>query len=56
MGHGRRRISAIADELKETGVKKIAPSHCTGDDAIQLLKACWQNDFIDAGCGAVISI
>jgi 7,8-dihydropterin-6-yl-methyl-4-(beta-D-ribofuranosyl)aminobenzene 5'-phosphate synthase len=49
-------IVEIINELKALGVEKIAPSHCTGERAISSFKDAWQNNFIDAGCGAVIEV
>lgn len=50
------QIKKVIKELKEIGVEKIAPSHCTGENAIRLFKEVWGKDFIDGGCGAVISV
>ena len=40
--------------LRDQGVRKVAPSHCTGDEAIALFRKQWGSDFIEGGCGAVI--
>lgn len=55
-GASAGKIRSIISRLKELGVQKIAPSHCTGDDAIRLFREAWGDDFIDAGCGAIIRI
>ena len=47
-------IGAIIKKLKMMGVKKIGPSHCTGEKAIERFKDVWGEDFIEAGCGAKI--
>jgi 7,8-dihydropterin-6-yl-methyl-4-(beta-D-ribofuranosyl)aminobenzene 5'-phosphate synthase len=49
-------IKKIINELKALGVEKIAPSHCTGERAINYFKDAWKNNFIDAGCGAIIEV
>ena len=49
-------IRAIIKRLKALGVRKVAPSHCTGDNAIRLFRDAWQDDFIDGGLGAVIEV
>jgi 7,8-dihydropterin-6-yl-methyl-4-(beta-D-ribofuranosyl)aminobenzene 5'-phosphate synthase len=49
-------IVEIINELKALGVEKIAPSHCTGERAINSFKDAWKNNFIEAGCGAVIKV
>jgi 7,8-dihydropterin-6-yl-methyl-4-(beta-D-ribofuranosyl)aminobenzene 5'-phosphate synthase len=54
--HSEREVKEIIAELRQIGVKKIAPSHCTGEAAIRLFKEAWGQDFLDSGCGAVITI
>jgi 7,8-dihydropterin-6-yl-methyl-4-(beta-D-ribofuranosyl)aminobenzene 5'-phosphate synthase len=49
-------IRTIIQRLKTLGVKKVAPSHCTGDKAIALFRQQWQDNFIEGGLGAVIEI
>jgi len=55
-GTSENEIERIITELKTYGVKKIGPSHCTGEKAMKKLKEVWGKDFVDAGCGAVIKI
>lgn len=45
-------IDQIIRTLKEMGVQKVAPSHCTGEDAILRFKRAWGENFIPGGCGA----
>jgi 7,8-dihydropterin-6-yl-methyl-4-(beta-D-ribofuranosyl)aminobenzene 5'-phosphate synthase len=49
-------IRAIIKQLKALGVKKVAPSHCTGDNAIRMFRDEWTDDFIEGGLGAVIKV
>jgi len=56
IGTSITRIHGIIQELKDLGVEKVAPSHCTGDRAIDLFKESWGKDFVEGGCGAVISL
>ena len=51
-----QEINQIIERLKSLGVQKIAPSHCTGERAINLFKEAWREDFIKAGCGARLFI
>jgi 7,8-dihydropterin-6-yl-methyl-4-(beta-D-ribofuranosyl)aminobenzene 5'-phosphate synthase len=44
-------IGAVITELKQLGVQKIAPCHCTGEQAIRLFEAAFGPDFIRAGAG-----
>lgn len=49
-----REVDAIIVELKRLGVRQVAPCHCTGDEAIQLFRAAFGADFIQAGAGLQI--
>ena len=55
-GAGDAEIRAIIGRLKALGVEKVAPSHCTGDNAIRLFRKAWGENFIEGGLGAVIEI
>jgi len=46
----------VVSELKELKVKKVAPSHCSGDEIRELFKKEYQNDFIENGVGKIIYI
>jgi len=46
----------IIRQLKDLNVKKIAPSHCTGERQIEMFKEAWGKDFIDFGCGTSLKI
>jgi 7,8-dihydropterin-6-yl-methyl-4-(beta-D-ribofuranosyl)aminobenzene 5'-phosphate synthase len=52
----RSGISSIIDAFKQMGVERVAPSHCTGDQAIQMFREAYGDDFIESGAGCVISI
>jgi len=49
-------IRVIIRHLKALGVKKVAPGHCTGDNAIRMFRDEWADDFIEGGLGAVIEV
>jgi 7,8-dihydropterin-6-yl-methyl-4-(beta-D-ribofuranosyl)aminobenzene 5'-phosphate synthase len=49
-------VEEIIRELKALKVQKIAPSHCTGEKAIELFREAWGKNFIELGCGAKIKI
>ncbi len=51
-----QQIEAIIDELKTLGVKKVAPSACTGKKATDLFRKAWGNNFLEGGLGAIIEI
>ena len=48
-------IDRIIHALKEMGVQKVSPSHCTGEEAMLRFKKAWGEDFIPGGCGAQFS-
>ncbi|MBN1380207.1 MAG: hypothetical protein JXA41_00880 [Deltaproteobacteria bacterium] len=47
---------AVIKGLKELGVEKVAPSHCTGDQAIDAFRNEYKNNFITYGVGKIIVI
>jgi 7,8-dihydropterin-6-yl-methyl-4-(beta-D-ribofuranosyl)aminobenzene 5'-phosphate synthase len=55
-GSSGPEIRAIIQRLRELGVQKVAPSHCTGENAIGRFREEWDDDFIDGGLGAVIEV
>lgn len=55
-GSSDTEIRAIIKRLKALGVKMVAPSHCTGDNAIRMFREVWDNDFVEGGLGAIIEL
>lgn len=53
-GLSHHQLTDCLQTLRSLGVKKVAPSHCTGAAAIASFAAIWGNNFIPGGCGAVI--
>jgi 7,8-dihydropterin-6-yl-methyl-4-(beta-D-ribofuranosyl)aminobenzene 5'-phosphate synthase len=49
-------IRRVMNELKRLGVRKVAPSHCTGDRATAAFQEAWGPHCIAGGCGAVIEV
>lgn len=47
---------SVVKEFRELGVEKAAPSHCTGDEAIQAFEKEYKDDFIKSGVGRIIKI
>jgi 7,8-dihydropterin-6-yl-methyl-4-(beta-D-ribofuranosyl)aminobenzene 5'-phosphate synthase len=45
------KLEEIARSLKELGVRKICPTHCTGDQAIDLFKVSFEEGYIAGGTG-----
>jgi 7,8-dihydropterin-6-yl-methyl-4-(beta-D-ribofuranosyl)aminobenzene 5'-phosphate synthase len=55
-GASESHIRQVIKEFKRLGVVQVAPSHCTGDQAIQLFREAYGEDYIRIGVGAVIEI
>lgn len=55
-GYLKRDISEILLCLKDLGVKKVGPSHCTGEREIEFFKKEYGDDFLKIGVGRVIEI
>jgi 7,8-dihydropterin-6-yl-methyl-4-(beta-D-ribofuranosyl)aminobenzene 5'-phosphate synthase len=49
-------IETIIADFQRLGVKKVAPTHCTGAQAITMFKSAYGDDFIQAGVGRKIQI
>ncbi|OGI44033.1 MAG: hypothetical protein A2150_02350 [Candidatus Muproteobacteria bacterium RBG_16_64_11] len=56
LGRGPEENRATIAALRKLRVRKVAPSHCTGDAAIALFRETWGSDFTEGGCGAVIEL
>ena len=46
----------VVKGLRELGVEKVAPSHCTGDHVIDAFRREYKQDFIKYGVGKIIEI
>ncbi len=56
MDKDTRMIKMMVDRFRELGVKKVGPSHCTGEEAIELFKEEYKEDFLSIGVGRSIEI
>jgi len=56
MGGFHHPPMAVVKGLRELGVEKVAPSHCTGDQVIESLRKEYKEDFIEYGVGKIIEI
>jgi 7,8-dihydropterin-6-yl-methyl-4-(beta-D-ribofuranosyl)aminobenzene 5'-phosphate synthase len=50
-GYGAGDTKKVIDRLKNLGVQKVGPSHCTGDEQIGIFQKAWGKDFINLGLG-----
>ena len=48
-------IEEIVEKLHKMGVKYVAPSHCTGEEARRIFAAGYGNYYLDCGVGCVIT-
>jgi 7,8-dihydropterin-6-yl-methyl-4-(beta-D-ribofuranosyl)aminobenzene 5'-phosphate synthase len=55
-GLGESKLCKTVQGLRNQGIRKVAPSHCTGGKAVVLLRENWGSDFVEGGCGATIEI
>jgi 7,8-dihydropterin-6-yl-methyl-4-(beta-D-ribofuranosyl)aminobenzene 5'-phosphate synthase len=55
-GQPLRELQRVGGELKKLGVKKVAPSHCTGDAARKSFRELWGQNFLESGVGAIIEL
>ncbi len=53
-GHSPRELERTLQALRALGVHRVAPSHCTGERAIERFREDWGEHFVPSGCGAVI--
>jgi len=49
-------IERIIGNLKSLGVRKVAPTHCTGDKAVAAFRAAWGGDFLQLDLGSRLTI
>lgn len=49
--HSEKQIEEISSRLREIGVKAVAPSHCTGQSAIDYFKKEWGDNYISLNLG-----
>ena len=49
-------ILKTIEGLRELGVEKVLPTHCTGELAIELFKENFGENFIDGGVGQTVKL
>jgi 7,8-dihydropterin-6-yl-methyl-4-(beta-D-ribofuranosyl)aminobenzene 5'-phosphate synthase len=49
-------INEIIDHFRKSGVKKVGPCHCSGDEARKLFAEEYKDDFIEIGVGKEIKV
>lgn len=51
-----KEINEIIDHFRKSGVKKVGPGHCSGDEARRLFAKEYKDDFIEIGVGKEIKV
>ncbi len=54
MRHSEEQVEAIIKDFRELGVKKCGATHCTGDQAIQLFRNAYGDDYVEIGSGRIL--
>ena len=55
-GASQHKVGRIIADFRELGVRRVAPCHCTGDQAIKAFADAFGADFIQSGVGCVITV
>jgi 7,8-dihydropterin-6-yl-methyl-4-(beta-D-ribofuranosyl)aminobenzene 5'-phosphate synthase len=53
---GEAQLDRILADFRELGVEHVAPSHCTGEQAIAAFAEEYGDDFVHSGAGSIIEI
>ena len=56
MREDSRFVRYVAEQLKNEGVENIGPAHCTGFDAVCMLRQYYLHNFFEIKVGAEIEI
>ena len=49
-------LKQIISEFRKLDVRKVGPTHCTGDRAIKMFKQAYESDFVRMGVGRTLKI
>jgi 7,8-dihydropterin-6-yl-methyl-4-(beta-D-ribofuranosyl)aminobenzene 5'-phosphate synthase len=49
-------IASIAEEFKESGIEKAGPTHCSGEDAEEVFKKLYKDNFISIKVGQTLCV
>ena len=56
LGTPSRKIRSIIGSCLKLGIVKVAPCHCSGDEARMQLKKSYMGDYIKSGVGRIITL
>ena len=54
-GTSQSKVSSIIGELRQLGVQRILPCHCTGAEAIALFRNEYGENFVEGGVGRTLA-
>ena len=52
----KAKLPSIIAELRQLGVEKVLPSHCTGDEAIALFRTEYGENYVEGGVGRTVTL
>jgi 7,8-dihydropterin-6-yl-methyl-4-(beta-D-ribofuranosyl)aminobenzene 5'-phosphate synthase len=55
-GENAYRLESIAKQFRLLSVKKVAPCHCSGDEARRVFRQRFEGDYIESGVGGIITV
>jgi 7,8-dihydropterin-6-yl-methyl-4-(beta-D-ribofuranosyl)aminobenzene 5'-phosphate synthase len=55
-GKSQTELEGIVGQMRALGIQRVAPCHCTGDEAIRLLAEDWGDAFVPVGVGKSITL
>jgi len=55
-GASERQIASIISDFRALGVQRVAPCHCTGEQAMRAFAAAYGADFRQTGVGCVLTL
>lgn len=56
MDRHKKTISPIVDRFRQLRIERVAPTHCTGKDALKIFRRVYRDDFIDIKVGEAIEV
>jgi 7,8-dihydropterin-6-yl-methyl-4-(beta-D-ribofuranosyl)aminobenzene 5'-phosphate synthase len=56
LDHSPEEVRGVMRSLQSLGVRKIGPTHCTGEAAISLFQQEWPEAFFSLGVGRTITL
>jgi len=54
-GMGQGEIAQVVDGLRDLGVHRVGPCHCSGDAARDAMREAFGSDYLDIGVGSQLS-